>query len=93
MQLIASNKARDLGAMLEGYECPAILVSADYEILATNQQYRDAFGEIGGETVLHLAERVAGLAHRAVEERASHWRVRPGANFEIELVSTSEANN
>ena len=44
MQLIASNKARDLGAMLEGYECPAILVSADYEILATNQQYRDAFG-------------------------------------------------
>ena len=46
MQLIASNKARDLGAMLEGYECPAILVSADYEILATNQQYRDAFGEI-----------------------------------------------
>ena len=29
-------------------------------------------GEIGGETVLHLAERVAGLAHRAVEERASH---------------------
>ena len=50
-------------------------------------------GEIGGETVLHLAERVAGLAHRAVEERASHWRVRPGANFEIELVSTSEANN
>ena len=46
MQLIASNKARDLGAMLEGYECPAILVSADYEILATNQHYRDAFGEI-----------------------------------------------
>jgi DNA-binding NtrC family response regulator len=46
MQLIASNKARDLGAMLEGYECPAILVSADYEILATNQQYLDAFGEI-----------------------------------------------
>jgi transcriptional regulator with PAS, ATPase and Fis domain len=46
MQLIASNKARDLGAMLEGYECPAILVSADYEILATNKHYRDAFGEI-----------------------------------------------
>ncbi|MBT3531687.1 MAG: sigma 54-interacting transcriptional regulator [Gammaproteobacteria bacterium] len=32
--------------MLEGYDCPAILVSADYEILATNNRYREAFGEI-----------------------------------------------
>ena len=46
MQLITTDKARDLGAMLEGYECPAILVSADYQILATNQNYREAFGEI-----------------------------------------------
>jgi len=32
--------------MLEGYDCPAILVSADYEILATNSHYQEAFGEI-----------------------------------------------
>ncbi|MBD2857631.1 sigma 54-interacting transcriptional regulator [Spongiibacter sp. KMU-158] len=32
--------------MLEGFEHPAILVSADYQILATNSHYIDAFGEI-----------------------------------------------
>lgn len=36
----------NLGAMLEGYGCPAILVSAKYEILAYNSAYRDAFGEL-----------------------------------------------
>ncbi len=46
MERIASDKAHDLGAMLEGYECPAILVSAHYEILATNAEYRQAFGDI-----------------------------------------------
>lgn len=51
MQLIATNKVRDLGAMLEGYECPAILVSADYQILATNENYREAFGEIELDSV------------------------------------------
>ncbi len=51
MQLITTDKARDLGAMLEGYECPAILVSADYQILATNQNYREAFGEIELESL------------------------------------------
>jgi hypothetical protein len=51
MQLIATDKVRDLGAMLEGYECPAILVSADYQILATNENYREAFGEIELDSV------------------------------------------
>lgn len=32
--------------MLEGFDCPAILVSANYEILGTNKKYVDAFGRI-----------------------------------------------
>ena len=43
-----ANLGANLGAMLEGYDCPAILVSANYEILAYNNQYRDAFGELAG---------------------------------------------
>jgi transcriptional regulator with PAS, ATPase and Fis domain len=35
-----------LSSMLEGYDCPAILVSTDYEILATNSRYLDTFGDI-----------------------------------------------
>jgi len=44
-----ANLGANLGAMLEGYDCPAILVSANYEILAYNNQYRDAFGELALE--------------------------------------------
>jgi DNA-binding NtrC family response regulator len=40
------NKTTELGQMLGGYESPAILVSKDYEILATNKNYEDQFGEI-----------------------------------------------
>ncbi len=43
---ISANASSHLKAMLEGYDCPAILVSADYEILAINNRYREAFGEI-----------------------------------------------
>lgn len=35
-----------LASLLEGFEYPAILVSKDYEILATNKLYDAAFGEI-----------------------------------------------
>ena len=35
-----------LNYMLEGYDVSAILVSADYEILANNQLYKDQFGDI-----------------------------------------------
>lgn len=46
MNLIASDQNKQLSEMLEGYDCPAILVSVDYEILATNQNYEDAFGKL-----------------------------------------------
>lgn len=40
-------KDRDgFGQMLEGYEAPAILVTKDYEIIATNSEYEDKFGQI-----------------------------------------------
>lgn len=35
-----------LGQMLEAYTVPAILVSSDYDILATNSLYEDSFGKI-----------------------------------------------
>ena len=35
-----------LSPMLEGYDCPAILVSANYEILPYNSEYREAFGAL-----------------------------------------------
>ncbi len=46
MNLIVSDMKSDLAALLEGFDVPAILVSVDYEILATNHHYRDSFGEI-----------------------------------------------
>jgi transcriptional regulator with PAS, ATPase and Fis domain len=48
MNLISSDRrpSPEAGRMLEGYDCPAILVSPDYRILATNQLYEEQFGEI-----------------------------------------------
>jgi transcriptional regulator with PAS, ATPase and Fis domain len=46
MKLIASDVQADLAAVLDGFDVPAILVSADYEILATNHHYRGSFGEV-----------------------------------------------
>lgn len=46
MQLITSDQSSPMAAMLEGYDCPAILVSAEYEILATNTRYQKSFGSI-----------------------------------------------
>ena len=46
MQIITKDTNPDLAAMLNGYECPAILVTADYRILAANDQYLEKFGEI-----------------------------------------------
>jgi len=42
-----------MAEMLEGYECPAILVTADYRILATNQLYQKAFGRLDHDRVNH----------------------------------------
>ncbi|MCZ2720744.1 PAS domain-containing protein [Marinomonas sp. 15G1-11] len=46
MNIIASDYPSHEGlvGMLEGYDCPAILVSVDYQILATNQLYQNEFG-------------------------------------------------
>jgi len=46
MQLIAKDSDRNVALMLDGFDYPAILVSADYEILATNELYTETFGEI-----------------------------------------------
>lgn len=48
MDLIATDahNSQSLAYMLEAYDCPAILVSPQYQILATNQNYRAQFGEI-----------------------------------------------
>ncbi|MBT6530810.1 MAG: sigma 54-interacting transcriptional regulator [Betaproteobacteria bacterium] len=32
--------------MLEGFDCPAILVTAEYQIIATNSNYQKSFGDI-----------------------------------------------
>lgn len=46
MQIIAKDTNPEMAAMLSGYDCPAILVSADYRILATNEHYENSFGSI-----------------------------------------------
>ncbi|MGA0805306.1 MAG: sigma-54 interaction domain-containing protein [Pseudohongiellaceae bacterium] len=49
MQIIARDTHPDLAAMLNVYDCPAILVTADYRILVANQRYLDSFGSIPAE--------------------------------------------
>jgi DNA-binding NtrC family response regulator len=46
--LIATDTelAATLGGLLEGFDCPAILVTADYRILATNRAYLEAYGDL-----------------------------------------------
>ena len=50
MTLIASDSQRyttnEIASMLEGYPHPAVLISRDYQIMAINQKYKDAFGEL-----------------------------------------------
>jgi DNA-binding NtrC family response regulator len=46
MELIARETNPAIARMLDSYEHPAILVTPDYEILATNDLYREAFGLI-----------------------------------------------
>ncbi len=56
MNLIASDSNSAMSAMLEAYDSPAILVSSSYEILASNQNYKDAFGEIDSANSHHCFE-------------------------------------
>jgi len=46
MEIIASDTDPALARMLDSYEHPAILVTPEYQILATNDQYREKFGLI-----------------------------------------------
>ena len=47
MTVIASDHPlRGAARMLEIYDCPAVLVSADYRIQATNRQYKEQFGAV-----------------------------------------------
>lgn len=46
MEIIASDTAPALARMLDSYEHPAILVTPQYRILATNDLYREKFGLI-----------------------------------------------
>jgi len=57
--LIASDTDRSVARMLEGHDCPAILVDPEYRILATNEAYRDAFGDIPPDQDEALCYRVS----------------------------------
>ena len=46
MEILATDTDLAVARMLDSYEHPAILVTPDYQIMATNDRYRDAFGEI-----------------------------------------------
>lgn len=50
MEVIASDFDPTLARMLDSYEHPAILVTPDYRILATNDLYRQAFGLIESDS-------------------------------------------
>tara|TARA_R110002110_G_scaffold14698_1_gene67657 strand:+ start:83628 stop:84944 length:1317 start_codon:yes stop_codon:yes gene_type:complete len=54
VEVIATDTDLAIARMLDSYEHPAILVTPDYEILATNDQYREKFG---------LIDTQAGPAH------------------------------
>ncbi len=54
MQIISSDKTpHAIAGMLEGYDYPAILVSSEYEILAANALYTQAFGAIDTSRTAH----------------------------------------
>ena len=53
MEIIASDTDPSVARMLDGFEYPAILVTADYRILATNNHYREIFGTIPASESAH----------------------------------------
>jgi len=46
MEIIATDTDTTMARMLDSYEHPAILVTPEYQILATNDLYREKFGSI-----------------------------------------------
>ncbi|MDX1490344.1 MAG: sigma-54 dependent transcriptional regulator [Pseudohongiellaceae bacterium] len=59
MTLIASDKTKPPAEMLEAYDCPAILVTSNYQIVAYNTLYENAFGSIE----LESAPRCFSISH------------------------------
>ncbi|HEY7776822.1 MAG TPA: sigma 54-interacting transcriptional regulator [Kineobactrum sp.] len=53
MQLIARDTDGDIARMLDGYEHPAILMNAEYQILAANDLYTACFGAIDAKRTPH----------------------------------------
>ena len=51
MEIIASDASTLVAGMLDSYEHPAILLTPDYRILATNDLYREKFGAIESKAV------------------------------------------
>lgn len=59
MTLITSDKATPPAEMLEAYDCPAILVTVNYQIIAFNNLYERSFGTIE----LDLAPKCFAISH------------------------------
>jgi len=53
MEIIASDTDPSIARMLDGFEYPAILVTPEYQILATNNHYREIFGTIPSSKIAH----------------------------------------
>jgi len=53
MEIIARDTDPSIARMLDGFEYPAILVTPDYRILATNNHYREIFGAIPPSDTAH----------------------------------------
>ena len=56
MQIIHPDVPIEAAHLLNGYDCPAILVSPSYEIMAANEQYRATFGHIDRDKGSHCYE-------------------------------------
>jgi transcriptional regulator with GAF, ATPase, and Fis domain len=59
MTLITSDKATPPAEMLEAYDCPAILVTVNYQIIAFNNLYERSFGTIE----LDIAPKCFAISH------------------------------
>lgn len=51
MEILVSDTSAMAAGMLESYDYPAILLTPDYRILATNDLYRETFGKIESKAV------------------------------------------
>jgi transcriptional regulator with PAS, ATPase and Fis domain len=56
MQIVHPDVPIEAAHMLNGYDCPAILVSINYEVMAANKQYTACFGHIDRKSGSHCYE-------------------------------------